>query len=352
MIERLRPSTGNSSDDLPPLLPGRIAHTLCSLLLLLFGPSILAAQTIYAVVLGNQDFVVGSSTLRSGLFVRYEEGGEWHHVGPENLKAYSMDAVDSSEGKILYIAAGNGVHRSTDYGATWKIVTDWRMTEVLDVMVDQRQPSTIYAATAFGFWRSTDSGVTWENPDGPLRNSYCYRIMGAGDSTIALWTSSSPEPEYLSDDRGESWRINSHADSVAPLRMPGRTYDLSSRLNGLVGIKLAYTDGPMVFIDLGFSTRRRELTDVSIFSLLYSRPIPGEPEIALLHINAPTEAPVHALAWDGNRFEGPLLAGTFGDGIFRLQDDEWYEDGLEGSQVWRIVRKEYSVSERIGHVHE
>jgi photosystem II stability/assembly factor-like uncharacterized protein len=99
-----------------------------------------AARTFYAVVWGHPDFVVGSSTLHSGLYRSTDEGRSWAHLGPQNLKAFSMDAVDSLHGRVLYIAAGNGVHRSIDSGRTWKILTDWRITEVLSISVNQKDP--------------------------------------------------------------------------------------------------------------------------------------------------------------------------------------------------------------------
>ena len=85
-------------------------------LLLALSATEAGAQTIYAVVLGNQKFVVGSSTLRSGLFASNDLGLTWRHLGPENLKAFSFDAVDNQQGRTMYIAAGNGVHRSVDSG--------------------------------------------------------------------------------------------------------------------------------------------------------------------------------------------------------------------------------------------
>ena len=161
---------------------------LLTQLLFLFFFIITAANsqqqsTLYAVVLGNQDSIVGSSTLGSGLFRSVDSARTWQHVGPRNLKAYSMDAVDRSNGRILFIAAGNGVHKSTDYGKTWRITTDWRMTEVMEVKVNQKNPRWVFAATAWGLWRSSDGGEHWENPEGKLQHCYVRSVLPpAGDS--------------------------------------------------------------------------------------------------------------------------------------------------------------------------
>ncbi|MEP7219150.1 MAG: hypothetical protein ABI876_09550 [Bacteroidota bacterium] len=265
------------------------------LLLLLMMPARLAGQTLYAAVLGNQNYVVGSSTLHSGLFRSSDTGKTWEHLGPENLKAYSIDAVDSSRGRILYIAAGNGVHRSTDFGGTWKIITGWRMTEVMDLAVDQRDPRTIYAATAFGFWRSTDGGTTWENPPGLLAERYVRGIQVYG-ATISATGSDSL---YQSNDRGITWRatapiIDRQYDSV----MIGHWLYIA----GEKGITKRSSNGNGPSIDI---------TD----------DLPNQ----VIHAIAP--------AGDG------LIAGTFGDGLFRLEGKSWKPTGLPGSQIWRLVVK-------------
>src|SRR5438093_1498144 len=89
---------GITSSSLRSFAPLRLC---VSLLLLLTSAQILVSQTIYAVVWGNPKYVVGSSTLHSGLFRSSDLGKTWQHLGPENLKAFSMDAVDSSRGRIL-----------------------------------------------------------------------------------------------------------------------------------------------------------------------------------------------------------------------------------------------------------
>lgn len=176
-----------------------------------------SSQTIYAVVWGHPQFVVGSSTLLSGLYRSSDMGRSWNHLGPQNLKSFSVDAVDSTRGRVLYIAAGNGIHRSIDSGVTWKIVTDWRMTEVLDVSVDQRDPRRVYAATAYGFWRSLDGGDTWQNPEGVLKNVF---VRSLSDSfalralTETEWSASRSFHAWLSLDGGNTW--TSDGDSSKP----------------------------------------------------------------------------------------------------------------------------------------
>lgn len=327
----------------PSLLPPyrdiliRTMPYLSVLLFFLLFTGTAAAQTVYTVVLGNQSYVVGSSTLRSGLFVSRDGARTWRHIGPENLKAYSMDAVDSAGGRILYIAAGNGVHRSTDYGQSWKIVTDWRMTEVLDVKVDQTNPNFVYAATAWGFRRSTDGGDTWENPEGPLKDRYCYQLSLADDAgTIAAVGEERRQMiGYVSYDRGATWKALAappptgaweNAYAVVPVPVTAETMMVG--FADTTGFRFARTPLPLP---------QSMAHGGTIDTANISGAVPGAP-------------PIHALALL-DEAPADLLAGTFGDGLYRWNGSAWEPAGLQGSQVWRIITKTYTVPVEAGHVH-
>jgi hypothetical protein len=231
------------------------------------------AQTVYAAVWGDPRSVVGSSTLNSGLFRSADRGRTWTHLGPQNLKTFSMDAVDSSRGRILFIAAGNGIHRSLDSGRTWRIVTDWRITEVLDVLVDQSNPRRLYAATAFGVRRSSDGGDTWDDATGAASEGYASALLRRGDSIVHVVDPSTNMrvPRLLwSIDHGATWR----AEPGGVIDPPRRSIDSSA---------------VMTVVAAGADS----------------------------------------------------LAGTWGRGVYRGKRDDWTPSGLEGTQLWRLIVKEY-----------
>lgn len=308
-------------------------------LLFFLSFSTATAQTVYTTVLGNQQYVVGSSTLRSGLFISRDNAKTWRHIGPENLKAYAMDAVDSSNGRVLYLAAGNGVHRSTDYGKGWKIVTDWRMTEVLDVKIDQQHPNVLYAATAWGFWRSTDGGDTWENPHGPLQENYCYQLRIESDSAqtmiAVVGEHLRQRIQYASYDNGSTW-TEIPAENSSSYRW-----------------EHAYAQCP---VPVGNNAMLVGFADTSGFHLNRRTPLPwhkaGQIAVDTTGMEGPSPGkfPIHALALLPDS-SITILAGTFGDGIYKWDGKEWIRAGLEGSQVWRIIVKEYAVPVEEGHVH-
>ena len=104
---------------------------------------------------------MGGSSIGAGLWVSDDTAKSWTHIGWKHVKCYSVDVVDSSGGNIIYQACGNGLMRSTDAGDHWRMLTDWRITEVLDVAVNQSNPNDIVIATATGLWESTNEGAHW-----------------------------------------------------------------------------------------------------------------------------------------------------------------------------------------------
>lgn len=325
-----------------------LIHCLLSALTLCASTETVQATTIYAVVYGNQKFVVGSSTLHSGLFVSNDTGHTWTQLGPRNLKAFRMDAVDSSRGRILYIAAGNGVHRSTDYGATWRITTTWRTREVLDVKVDQGEPRFVYAATAFGFWRSTDGGEHWEQPPGLLHDRFMYRfdeIRSRGLLRVAVY-----DAVFESADGGSTWRRMPVADDrglpIRAIAMPG--------LPGSSFACLGMGGTPLASVAEGVIEPRRApaLADSNVYDMAFDGDrlyLAGDKGVSVLTPDGAGVTGVrrlpeiaggvvpHAIVVVG----GTLLAGTYGEGVQRFSDGTWVPSGLAGSQLWSLTTKDW-----------
>ncbi len=148
--------------------------------LLLFAFPIYAQHLrIFACAIANDSTgaSMGGSSNGSGLYQSDDTGKTWKHLGWDNIKCYSMDMVQSSNGRILYEATGLGILHSTDYGEHWKQITDWRISEAMDVAVNQKNPNEIYIATAHGPWRSEDGGKTWEALLEGLPVPYTCRIV-------------------------------------------------------------------------------------------------------------------------------------------------------------------------------
>jgi hypothetical protein len=155
----------------------------CFLLPLFFLASVFLHTTsnaehlrLYACALASDDptAFMGGSSIGAGLWISDDTAKTWTQIGWKHVKCYSVDVVDSSNGKIIYLACGNGLMRSLDAGDHWRMLTDWRISEVLDVAIDQSHPNTIGIATSTGLWQTNDEGVHWKEVGEREYQSHLY----------------------------------------------------------------------------------------------------------------------------------------------------------------------------------
>jgi hypothetical protein len=72
----------------------------------------------------------------------------------------------SAGGQVIYAASTDGLHKSTDGGASWSFVLPTPGSKVIGVAVSPANSTAVYAAVglgdgAYSFQRSTNSGATW-----------------------------------------------------------------------------------------------------------------------------------------------------------------------------------------------
>jgi photosystem II stability/assembly factor-like uncharacterized protein len=112
--------------------------------------------------------------------------GVWHLVGPQPANGEFVDggfvsgratavAVDPRNANVVYLgAAGGGVWKTLDGGATWAPLTDSQPTlTTSSIALDPAHPDTVYVGTGqetlgAGVLKSTDGGATWTNIPGPF----------------------------------------------------------------------------------------------------------------------------------------------------------------------------------------
>lgn len=207
----------STSEPLPraETAPSRSApagHGCLLLLVVLFGfqpVGTAAAQepaTLYAGLIKNKGYVVGSPLAASGL-MRFEGDTLWTHIGWNHPRIFGID-YDPADPNVRYLAAGNGVLRTRDGGDSWRIVTGWEITEPQDIAVDPNAPEHLYLATPYGVWRSEDGGDRWtEASEGiPVAHTYTQDVhvdrMQAGRVVAATHGGL-----YLSEDGARTWRL-------------------------------------------------------------------------------------------------------------------------------------------------
>lgn len=310
-----------------------------------FRPAASRPETLHVVVLFNRDAVVGASSMRSGIFASTDHGDTWQHTGWNNVRAFGM-AVDGDD---LYLAAGNGIHRSTNNGATWKLVTDWRITEALRVAVaaDHR---TIVTATAHGVWRSTDRGETWQERNEGLHSTF----------TSALLIDTVGGMSYVGGDEGlYAWKLRDQ-----------RWYRSPDSCIGATAV-LALTQHPQRRAELYAATETRGIARSADAGAHWSAASRGLPHTAYYAIAVAGDgagtlytAGLASGVWrstddgdtwnevahetlGGKSFHGLAVsaadprivyAGEYNGGVWRSTDEgaTWQHVGLPGSQVWEM----------------
>ncbi len=279
-------------------------------------------RPLLATVLETRNYVVGSANAASGLY-RYTDAG-WAHEGWRNARAAAV-ARDAS---AVFVASGNGVLRSRDGGATWRVTTDWRICEVLDVALDPFAPGRVVAATAYGLWHSPDGGETWEalpaagsHPNATFTPALVLDARRSGRIVIGT-----EDGLFESGDSGQTWQAVGPRVAIRAIAQSGaapglwlagtdghgvlRSTDDAATWTAHAGGSIAYA----VAID---PTDPRRMAAAGIGAGLL-RSTDGGHHWQPQPLDVPASA-LHALAFDPHH-AGRLWLGTVGEGVFVTDD--------------------------------
>ncbi len=126
------------------------------------------------------------------------------------LDPNNPETVYAGTGEYTTLAAGDGLFRSTDGGATWvRLATTAEVgTTCSRILVDPSSSQRIHVAGNLGYARSTDGGSTWSTLFAAVRG-VSDLAMRAGDPNT-LWladhgTSTHAGGIWRSTDGGDSW---------------------------------------------------------------------------------------------------------------------------------------------------
>jgi hypothetical protein len=190
-----------------PLLPVRLRKLVPALLGLLLASAPVSAAAashdLYLCVSMAGTYVVGAKVQRLNGIYRSTDRQEVVHLGFNHPRQDAL-AADPRDPRILYTAGLNGVLRSTDAGATWRIMTGWEMTEPKDIIVDPHQPDRIYIALPDGIGVSEDRGQTWQRRQHGIRRAYTQAIV-ADRATAGSLVAGTELGIYRSEDDARSW---------------------------------------------------------------------------------------------------------------------------------------------------
>jgi photosystem II stability/assembly factor-like uncharacterized protein len=159
---------------------------------------------VFAAVFSVRGSVSGSSAGRFGVFVRQSGDTTWSLVTRSNVFTFGLGRFAHRGSSRLYIAAGNGLHRSTDDGRTWRILTSWQTMEILSVVADPVDSATVYAATPWGVYKTINDGAAWVHKAKGFKRWFVQRlVMDPADRKILF--AAAEDDLYRSTDAGDSW---------------------------------------------------------------------------------------------------------------------------------------------------
>jgi len=319
-------------------------------------PSVLVARqsTVYASVLSTKLFVVGAANPETGLYIQQQptEDTVWHHNGPKTIRDFGVAVHAPSKGQVICLASGNGVHRTTDGGKTWKITSGWEITEVLCIVIDRSDPNVMFCGTPYGVFRTLDGGTKWTECTNGIKEKFTSSVIIDYTNPSVLYCATEGGV-YRSENRGDAWTRTGL--SVGGVRVVVQSpKDANTLVAGTddYGIYITHNGGrywekseagldhqtfyaivfdpsnPQVLYAGGYVTGIYKSTDGGIS---WTRKNNG---ISVLNI--------HSLAVDPTN-SSRVFAGSMWGGVYRSNDggDTWHKAGLSGSQVWQIIVEPY-----------
>jgi photosystem II stability/assembly factor-like uncharacterized protein len=311
----------------------------------------LAAQesTIYISVVAQKSFTVGSANGRTGIYFQHpSDDTAWGHCGPSNIRAFGVAVHPGTNQQVIYIASGNGLHKSSDGGATWRITTGWRITEVQYVCPDPRDVNTVYLACAYGVFRTSDGCMTWKECNAGLSSTFVTCVL-VDNMRPGLVYCATEGGAYSSTNSGSTWtRMNLSVAGVRTIAQNPKEPDVlmvGTEENGIYrttnGGKWwtkceAGIDHP-TFYTIAYDPQNPSTVYAAGYVTgVYKSTNNGERWNRVN--NGLSVLTFHSLAVDP-RNSGRVYAAAYWGGVFRTDDGgaSWRRTGLADSQVWNVT---------------
>jgi photosystem II stability/assembly factor-like uncharacterized protein len=223
--------------------------------------------------------LIGSLTamvvLGPGGLMAQEPERQWVQSGLPGLAVYTL-TPDPTDSQVLYATTPLTIHKTTDGGQSWSVLTT-QVPNVVVMAIDPQNPATLYAyswpkfgdfTAPFEGWRkSTDGGQTWFDPyqglpEQAARWVNCLAIDPSNPQVLYAGTayqSGSYGRIFKSEDGAATWRPVYDIQSVMgvgdvtalaiPTLRPELVYATHSVYHG--GVVLKSTDGGLNWTPLG-----------------------------------------------------------------------------------------------------
>lgn len=173
---------------------------------------------------GRHHFGTEDSAFRAGLYSTDDGGATWL-VSGQLFAGKEVQAIDvlswpagntisrapangdgSRETRVVCVAAGGEVYRSTDGGRSW-LPLNWRGVEtaILSLAIHPEDPDIVYLGTqGGGLYGTFDGGASWRVLNSGLDDLAVYDIAVAKDDTRVVYLATNGGV-YRSTDVGSTW---------------------------------------------------------------------------------------------------------------------------------------------------
>jgi len=294
-----------------------------------------------------------------GLWISHDSGKKWDMIAGLKGQSIRTFAQAPSDPKILFAGTLEGIFRSNDAGASWKLISPAGSREIHEVeslAIDPKDPNVLYAGTWHLPWKTSDGGKNWENiKQGIIDDSDVFSIIVDPQQSNIVYASAC-SGIYKSENAGSLFHkiqgIPSTARRTRVLRQDPVHPDI---------VYAGTTEGLYKTIDAGKTFKRMTGPDVIVNDVYVD---PRNPDRVVLAtdrsgvLSSPDGAvsfepanrgfsarKVEALLVDSSK-PSQLYAGVVNDksygGVFTSADGgaEWKQaaQGLDGRDVFALAK--------------
>ena len=306
---------------------------------------------VFAPVTATRLFVVGAANPQTGVFVQHAgDDTVWGHTGAKTIRAFGFALSPGSKGRVMYIAAGNGVHLSRDGGRTWKITTDWRITEVMCVVPDPVDTNTVYCSTPYGIFKTSDGCSSWQEMNDGLTSLFTPSLIVGKEGRLYCVTE---DGLFASGDGARHWgrmglsvsgtrAVAQHPSDPSFLIAGTESYGLYvSHDGGKIWTRSESGVDHMTFYAVAFDPVDPEIVYAGGYVTGVYKSVDGAKSWKRMNEGL-GNLNVHAIAVDPMD-HSRVYAATLWGGVYSSGDGgaTWKGAGLGGAQVWNIVINQF-----------